>query len=400
MEIESIKSDVEMSWEKVILGDIVKMVTGKTPPTKNAEYFNGDLLWINPSDFGSKYITDSKRTISQKAVNEKKCNLLPVGTILLSCIGDIGKIGILKSNGSSNQQITGLITNEKVLPDYLYYYLMFKKSALENLANKAVVAILNNERLRELEVELPPLATQKRIAEILDAADALRRKDQELLKKYDELAQAIFIDMFGDPVRNEKGWEVKKLNEVCMKITDGTHDTPERLTEGVKFITGKHIRPYFIDYDNSDYVTTEVHAEIYRRCNPEFGDILYTNIGVNYATAAMNTVNYEFSMKNVALLKYDRELLAGRFLEYQLNNEYFKDRLKTITGIGGAQQFLSLAQIKSINLLIPPLKIQQIFEGKINTLFASVYKEKHSIGLSNNLFDSLIQKAFKGELVS
>jgi type I restriction enzyme S subunit len=124
-----------MSWEKVKLGDIVKMVTGKTPPTKNAEYFNGELLWINPSDFGSKYITKSKRTIAQKAVNEKKCNLLPVGTILLSCIGDIGKIGILKSNGTSNQQITGLITNERVFPDYLYYYLMFNKSELENLAN-------------------------------------------------------------------------------------------------------------------------------------------------------------------------------------------------------------------------------------------------------------------------
>lgn len=289
-------------------------------------------------------------------------------------------------------------------PRYLFWFL-FNNHLTQNTLkyqNKTTGIInLQLERyVEELQIPLPPLATQKRIAEILDAADALRRKDQELLKKYDELAQAIFIDMFGDPVKNEKGWDVKKLDEVCLKITDGTHDTPERLTEGVKFITGKHIRPYFIDYDNSDYVTTEVHAEIYRRCNPEFGDILYTNIGVNYATAAMNTVNYEFSMKNVALLKYDRELLAGRFLEYQLNNEYFKDRLKTITGIGGAQQFLSLAQIKSIQLLIPPLKMQQIFEEKINTLFASVYKEKHSIGLSNNLFDSLIQKAFKGELVA
>ena len=106
---------------------------------------------------------------------------------------------------------------------------------------------------------------------------------------------------------------MRKLEEVCTKITDGTHDTPERLTEGIKFITGKHIRPFSIDYNNSDYVTIKVHTEIYKRCNPEYGDILYTNIGVNYATAAMNTVNYEFSMKNVALLKYNRTILSGRF---------------------------------------------------------------------------------------
>jgi len=283
---------------------------------------------------------------------------------------------------------------------YLFWYLDSINDLIKSQRTGATIPHINGSSLKDLPIPLPPLATQKRIAEILDAADALRRKDQELLKKYDELAQAIFIDMFGDPVKNEKGWEVKKLDEVCLKITDGTHDTPKRLSEGVKFITGKHIRPYFIDYDNSDYVTTEVHAEIYRRCNPEFGDVLYTNIGVNYATAAMNTENYEFSMKNVALLKYNRELLAGRFLEFQLNNEYFKDRLKTITGIGGAQQFLSLAQIKSIALLIPPLKMQLIFEGIINTLFASVYKEQHSIELSNNIFDSLLQKAFKGELVA
>ena len=127
-QMETVKNDGGMSWEMVKLGDIVKMVTGKTPPTSNLDYFDGGYLWVNPSDFGSKYIIESKRTITQKAVDEKKCNLLPKETILLSCIGDIGKIGILKTHGSSNQQITGLIAKENVFPDYLFYYLMHNKS--------------------------------------------------------------------------------------------------------------------------------------------------------------------------------------------------------------------------------------------------------------------------------
>ena len=92
---------VGMGWEMMKLGDVVKMVTGKTPPTSNSDYFEGDYLWVNPSDFGQKYIVESKRTITQKALDEKKCNLLPEGTLLLSCIGDIGQIGILKTKGTS-----------------------------------------------------------------------------------------------------------------------------------------------------------------------------------------------------------------------------------------------------------------------------------------------------------
>lgn len=251
-----------------------------------------------------------------------------------------------------------------------------------------------------LDIHLPPLSVQQQIADILDKADSLRQKDQALLQKYDELAQAIFYDMFGDPVKNEKGWVRKKLIEACTKITDGTHDTPARLKEGVKFITGKHIRPYSIDFDNSDYVTQEVHDEIYRRCNPKFGDILYTNIGVNYATAAMNPVSYEFSMKNVALIKYDRAVLTGRFLEYQLNNEFFKDRLKALTGIGGAQQFLSLTQIKSIDILIPDIKIQMEFDKKINQLADSVVILTKSLKTSGILFQSLIDHYFDVQTTS
>src|SRR5699024_125595 len=115
-------------------------------------------------------------------------------------------------------------------------------------------------------------------------------------------------------------WDELKMVEICSKVTDGTHDTPERLANGIKFITGKHIRPYKIDYNNSDYVTNQVHQEIYKRCNPEKNDVLYTNIGVNLGTAALNTVDYEFSMKNVALLKPIKSKVIGRYLEYFLNS--------------------------------------------------------------------------------
>lgn len=287
--------------------------------------------------------------------------------------------------------------------DELYLKHMFQSSQyfnyIQNIVNGANINNIKNEHINNFKIPLPPLETQKRIAQILDDAAALRDKTRQLIKEYDALAQSIFLDMFGDPLKNEKGWENKILKDVCFKITDGTHDTPIRLTEGIKFITGKHIRPFKIDYENSDYVTEDVHKEIYRRCNPEFGDILYTNIGVNFGTAAMNTVDYEFSMKNVALLKYDRIFLNGRYLESLLNNENFKDRLKKVFGIGGAQQFLSLSNIKSVNILNPPIELQNQFAEKIALIEQQKELAKQQLKESENLFNCLLQKAFKGELV-
>jgi len=279
--------------------------------------------------------------------------------------------------------------------DIKYLYYKMQTISIDNDLHKRYWI----SKYSQIQIPLPPLPQQQKIANILDAADALRQNDKALIAKYNELTQALFLDMFGDPVSNPKGWAEKSLYELCNKITDGTHDTPLRLTEGIKFITGKHIRPFVIDYDNSDYVTEEVHNEIYRRCNPEYGDILYTNIGVNFATAAMNTVDYEFSMKNVALLKYKREFLNGRFLESILNNEFFKDRLKRAFGIGGAQQFLSLSNIKSIMILNPPLELQNQFAKRVAVIEEQKAIVQKSLEKSEELFNSLLQKAFNGELV-
>jgi type I restriction enzyme S subunit len=204
--------------------------------------------------------------------------------------------------------------------------------------------------------------------------------------------------MFGDPVRNEKGWDEILLSKACTKITDGTHDTPERLTEGIKFITGKHVRPYKVDYNNSDYVTKAVHEEIYRRCNPTLNDVLYTNIGVNLGTAALNTVEYQFSMKNVALLKPNKSIIIGRYIEYYLNSKNMKEKIVWIGSLGGAQQFLSLTLLRRLKINIPPITLQNQFAERVQAIEAQKAQAEAELVKAEELFGSLLQGAFKGEL--
>jgi len=385
-----------VKWE---MAQLIK----KAPIINNpVQRFDGEKKYVATGDLSDEIDSCVEKVTFDN--RPSRANLLAEeGDVIVARMKSTKKILQIQKSESNMIFSTGFIVlrpNEELLSKYLYYFLFSDlfQNKKDSLCTGATQQSINNNNFADIQIPLPSLAEQKRIATILDKADALRRKDGELLKKYDELAQSIFIDMFGDPVKNEKGWEVKKLGEICTKITDGTHDTPARLRSGIKFITGKHIRPYLIDYDNSDYVTEEVHSEIYRRCNPEFRDILYTNIGVNYATAAMNIVTYEFSMKNVALLKYNRSLVYGRYLEYLLNNEHFKNVLRKQTDIGGAQQFLSLGQINFISIPIPSLELQKRFEDKIEFIINIKNKSIPVQDYGKMLFQSLLQQAFKGEL--
>lgn len=385
-----------MSWDIVKLGDIVKMVTGKTPPTNNIAYFEGEYLWVNPSDFRNKVILNSKRTVSEKAIQEKKCNILPIGTVLLSCIGDIGKVGILKTVGTTNQQITGLIPNNRVYSDYLYYFLIHNKSKLEALANKAVVAILNNERLRELEVILPPLETQKRIADILDAADALRQKDQELLKKYDELAQAIFINMFGDPVKNEKHWEKVKMEKLMTIVRGGS---PRPID---KFLGGKYPWIKIGDATKGDDVYLKSTREHIieeglskTRLLPE-GSLIFANCGVSLGFARIITFEGCIHDGWLAFSDFDDLKINKIFLLKALNSitEYFRNSAPE-----GTQPNLNTGIIKDFELILPPLELQNKFEHILKSFKAIKENAEYNLKSSNQLFDSFLLKAFNGELV-
>jgi type I restriction enzyme S subunit len=152
-------------------------------------------------------------------------------------------------------------------------------------------------------------------------------------------------------------WEVLSLAEVCSKITDGTHDTPTPVRSGVPFLTAIHIKENFIDYEACSFLTEEDHRIIFARCNPKHGDVLMVNIGAGVATTAFVDVDFEFSLKNVALLKPAASSASGRYLNQCLIRR--KSSITQALSSGGAQPFLSLSQIGQIGIPVPPLPEQR-----------------------------------------
>ncbi len=392
-----------MSWEIVRLGDVCKIVGGTTPSTSNAKFWNGDVIWLSPVDLpevGSiSIVNDSLRKITTEAIKSCSLEILPTNSIVFSTRASIGKIGIVEQPLCTNQGFTNLIPSEKIHYKYLAYALKYNINNISRLGNSTTFNEVSRTAFKNFQIPLPPFITQKRIAEILDAADALRRKDQELLKKYDELAQAIFIDMFGDPVKNEKGWEVKKLKDVCNKITDGTHFSPPNCKEGVPYITAKHLKKDYIDFhSNPTYISQKHHEEIFSRCTPVNSDVLYIKDGATTGIAAVNEYEFEFSMlSSLALIKPNKNNLNSYYLASYLNNDIVKQELIRSYMAGAAIKRFTLDKINKFEIVLPPIEMQNSFEQKWKTLRNCVTYVKNS--KADNLFQTLIQKAFKGELV-
>ncbi|UKP01333.1 restriction endonuclease subunit S [Nostoc sp. UHCC 0870] len=196
-------------------------------------------------------------------------------------------------------------------------------------------------------------------------------------------------------------WLVRPLGKVCTKVTDGTHDTPKTVSQGIPYITAQHIRNGFIDFENCFFIPESEHKIIYSRCNPEKGDVIIVNIGAGTATPALVNRDFEFSMKNIALLKPITEVVDGKYLEYyQLA---IKPNIFSRVSRGGAQPFMSLNLIKTIPFKLSPLSEQKEIVKRVELLLnlADNIEQQYQEAKANidQLDQSILAKAFRGELV-
>jgi type I restriction enzyme S subunit len=193
-----------------------------------------------------------------------------------------------------------------------------------------------------------------------------------------------------------EGWEVKRLVECCSKITDGTHDTPKPVDQGIPFLTAIHVKDGFIDFNNCYYLPQSVHEVIDKRCNPEKNDVLMVNIGAGVATTALINVEYEFSLKNVALLKTNKNNLIGSYLNYCLSLNKFRITNQLLSG--GAQPFLSLQQIGEISIPLPAtIEEQKAIAQSLSDVDALITECDRAITKKRNIKQGTMQQLLTGK---
>ncbi len=376
--------------------DIAKFIrTGKTPPSQEVKYFDGEVNWYTPGDLDKgKYLSTSKRTLTNLAFEDKKAVVFPKNTLIVGCIGDIGKLGITIDDCSSNQQLTGIYPNDNVDVNYLYYWFKGNKSLIDSYANNAVVPILNNRTLETIKLPIPPLPQQLKIANILDAADDLRQNDKALIAKYDELTQALFLDMFGDPVSNPKGWEKVKFSHVGKLDRGKSKHRPRNAPE---LLGGKYPLIQTGDIANAGgYITNfkSTYSEIGLAQSKLWkSGTLCITIAANIAKTGILTFDACFPDSVVGFIP--NEMTNNEYTQYWMS---FLQKIIEDSAPESAQKNINLAILKDLDFPLPPIQLQNQFAERVAVIEEQKAIAQRSLEKSEELFNSLLQRAFKGEL--
>ncbi len=364
------KNDVGMRWERMKIKDITINLDNKRKPLNEAERNKISKKQLYPY-IGANNIMGY---VDEFLYDEE-----------IVCIAEDG--GSWGENQKCcvhihekcwvNNHAHVLGTNGKTDLKFLMYYL--NANDLNKFITGSTRGKLTKSALDSIQIPLPPLPIQKRIAEILAAADALKRKDQELLKKYDELAQAIFIDMFGDPVKNEKGWEVKKLGAVTNMKAGNFISASEICTD-----LDDSLYPCYGGNGLRGFVKSFTHNGNY---------ILIGRQGALCGNVKITTGKFHATEHAVVCSpKIEYNVLWFYYLLGALNlNKYAS---------GAAQPGLNVSTLVEIDLIFAPLKFQNQFAEKLELIEKQNTNLKVNLIYTNQLFNSLIQKAFKGELVA
>jgi len=291
------------------------------------------------------------------------------------------------------------LDENNVLTKYVLFILKSQQKQIYNLQRGAGQPHVYPKELSKIEILVPKLEIQKQIVSILEKAESLKQKREQTNKQTQKIIQSIFYDMFGNPIKNEKGFEIVSLEEVAIQITDGVHFKPNYTEEGIPFISVKDITTGKLLFENCKFISKNDHLKYIKRCKPEYLDILYTKVGATYGRPAIVDKNIEFSIYvSVALIKPNKKIINPLFLKEVMATSSIKmqaDRL--IKGIGVPD--LHLNMIKKILIPLPGIDIQNKFVNIVEKIEFLKEKQQSSTQEINILFDALMQKAFNGELV-
>ena len=365
-------------WKYQKLGELVKVINGlwvgKKPPftnvavvrnanfTKSCTLDMSNIAYIDVEEkqFNTRELQYADIIIEKSGGSEKQ----PVGRPVFFNIKDRGY-------SFSNFTATLRVVSSDIVPEYLYKVLLaqYKQGVTKRLQSKTTgLHNLDFKSYLKSVIPIPSCEKQLSIVSELDKINELIRLKKEQLKDYDNLAQSIFYEMFGDPVVNEKGWEVKKLREVCECITDGDHMPPPKSDTGIPFVTIGNVNKASrqIDFDNTYFVPRDYFDNIPNIKKPRRGDVLYTVTG-SYGIPIIINYDKEFCFQRHIGLLRPKDFMSPVFLCMWALNDRTKGQADMVaTGI--AQKTVSLKSLRNFAIILPPLPLQQLFAQRIELI--------------------------------
>ena len=350
-----------------------------------------------------RYLNNTKEYITDLGVKASNIKLIPKNTLVLSYKLSIGKVGITQKPMYTNEAIASLTElDSQVDINYLYWALQHI-DLLENADRAAMGKTLNKAKLSEVKIPLPPLAEQRRIASILDQADELRQKRQQAIEKLDQLLQATFIDMFGDPVSNPKGWDLVRVGEVVNEFIGGKNiECPDESDSDYKIlkvsaVTSKVYKPHESKFAPNTFEPNPLAIV-------EKGDLLFSRANTTELVAA--TAYVWETPENIVLpdklwkFSISDESKVNKLYLWDLfkNIEFRNELSKLSSGTSGSMKNISKGKLNELKMPLPPKELQDKFAEFSTKLWVQIKTFQQSSDSLDSLFNSLQNQAFNGTL--
>ena len=363
----------------------------------------------NGIDF-SNYLMLSSKNISNNAISfdeprylseidfaaENKRTRIAPGDVLLTIVGTVGRAAVVKENLPAftlQRSVAVLHPNPQICSsEYLMYALQGKQKDIEKRAKGVAQKGVYLSDLAKIDIEIPTLDQQNRIVAQMRSLSKIIDCFYGELRLLENLIKARFVEMFGDTILNPFGWDKELLGTVC-DVRDGTHDSPQYYDTGYPLVTSKNVTGGKIDLSDCSLICEADYKKINERSKVDIGDILMPMIGT-IGNPVIVDIEPRFAIKNVSLIKFKpASKVLNIYIRTLLQSDYFDDAVLGKVR-GGTQKFISLGDIRKLEILIPPINIQTDFASFVAQVDKSIAAVQQALNKAQLLFDSLMQRYF------
>lgn len=387
------------AWPVMRLDECCEIVSGATPSTAVPAYWDGDVNWATPKDLADlegKLIAETPRKITKAGLASCAASILPPGSVLFSSRAPIGHVAVNTVPMATNQGFKSFVPHrERIHAGYLFHWLRCHRAYMESLGNGATFKEVSKAVVSRVQVPVPPLAEQRRIAAILDEAEALRAKRRAALGQLDDLPRAMFVEAFGDPVVNAKSWPVLPISDIGRVVTGNTppRGKPEYYGNAIEWIKSDNLNtPHYYATRAEEGLSAD--GKKVARIAPA-GSILVTCIAGSpdcIGNAAMLDREAAFNQQINALIP---ERCNPHFIYAQMR---VGKALVQEASTAAMKGMVSKSRFEQIRLVMPPLAKQDEFGDRATTIERLRGKMFTQSAEADLLFASIQHRAFRGEL--
>ena len=391
------------NWTYKKLGEVTSFVKDGDWIESRYQSENGIRL-IQTGNVGNGFFKakeDKPHYISEETFKELGCTEIYSGDCLVSRLPEpIGRACIIPD--VNYRMITAvdctIIRFKDIMSPQLFVYYTKSKEYEREINNHTTGTTrkrISRKNLESVCVPVPPISEQKHIVSELDLLQSIIDKQQAQLKELDKLAQAVFYDMFGDLVENEKGWEVKKIEDVCLNIVDCPHSTPKKVDRVTQYpcIRTSELKGGCVSWDTMQYLDESEYKIRIARLKPEAGDIVFGREGT-IGDAVILPKGYCFSLgQRTMLLRANPLIISNVFLHRVIISEWIKRQIRYVN-VSSTVAHVNIKDFKQFEIPIPPLSLQQSFAAKIESIEKQKSAISQSIAETRKLFDYTMDKYF------